>query len=67
MKINIAVVQFYITQLSPEINLKRAETFVKKASHLKADVIVFPEDFITGPILGQENMSILMKRIKIFL
>ncbi len=50
MKFKIAVVQFEIKQYSPEENLKKAGEFVKKASLSKAKIIVFPEDFITGPI-----------------
>lgn len=50
MKIRIAVVQFKIKQFSPTENLNRAEEFIKKASHSKADIIIFPEEFITGPI-----------------
>ena len=49
MKFKIAVVQFKIKQFSPEINLKRAEEFIKKAAFLKSNIIVFPEDFVTGP------------------
>jgi predicted amidohydrolase len=52
MKFKIAVVQFEIKQFSPEENLKKAEEFIRKASFSKANVIVFPEDFITGPIVG---------------
>ncbi len=53
MKFKIAVVQFEIKQFSPEENLKKAEEFVKKASFSKAKIIVFPEDFVTGPIAGR--------------
>ena len=49
MKFKIAVVQFRINQFQPEKNLKKAEQFIKEASG-KADIIVFPEDFIAGPI-----------------
>jgi predicted amidohydrolase len=49
MKFKIAVVQFEIKQFSPEINLKHAEEFIKKAAFLKSNIIVFPEDFVTGP------------------
>ena len=52
-KFKIAVVQFSIKQFSPEENLKKAEAFVKKASFSKAQIIVFPEDFVTGPIVGK--------------
>jgi len=50
MKIKIAVVQFEIKQFHPEINLKRAEQFVRKAASAGADIVSFPEDFITGPV-----------------
>lgn len=50
----IAVVQFKIKQFEPEVNLKRAEEFIKEASE-KAEIIIFPEDFITGPIVGREE------------
>ncbi len=55
MKINIAVVQFEINQYRPEENLKKARRFVQLASEKKADVVVFPEDFITGPVAGEKN------------
>lgn len=50
MKLRIAVVQFEIKQYSPSKNLKKAEEFIKEASDSKANIIVFPEDFVTGPI-----------------
>ncbi|MFH1089135.1 MAG: carbon-nitrogen hydrolase family protein [Candidatus Uhrbacteria bacterium] len=50
MKLKIAVVQFKIAHLDPEKNLKRAENFIKKAKNKKAEVIVFPEDCLTGSI-----------------
>jgi predicted amidohydrolase len=55
MKFRIAVVQFEIKQFSPEDNLKKAEEFIKKAVYSKAQVIVFPEDFITGPIMKKKK------------
>lgn len=51
MKFKIAVVQFEIQHYQPEENLKKAEIFIEKASEKNADVIVFPEDFITGPLI----------------
>jgi len=42
-------VQFEITQFAPEENLKRAEQFVQEAA-AKAQIVVFPEDFLTGPV-----------------
>jgi predicted amidohydrolase len=50
MKVKIAVVQFEINQYKPDYNLMRAEKFIAQAADSKADIIVFPEDFITGPI-----------------
>lgn len=57
MKIKIAVVQFEIKQYKPEENLKKAEVFIKKASQQNADVIIFPEDFITGPLIKRFELA----------
>ncbi|MEK6940297.1 MAG: carbon-nitrogen hydrolase family protein [Nanoarchaeota archaeon] len=57
MKLKIAVVQFEIKQFSPEENLKKAEKFMKKASSSKAKIIVFPEDFVTGPIMAKREYA----------
>jgi predicted amidohydrolase len=51
MKLNIAVVQFAITQFEPQHNLKKAERFISEAA-AQANIIVFPEDFVTGPLSG---------------
>lgn len=51
MKLKIAVVQFENKRLAVDTNLKKAENFIKKASNSKAQIIVFPEDFITGPLV----------------
>jgi predicted amidohydrolase len=53
MQINIAVVQFEIRPFAPAENLAKAEQFIKEASS-KADMIVFPEDFLTGPLGGNK-------------
>jgi predicted amidohydrolase len=55
MKFKIAVVQFEITQLQPEKNLKKAEAFIKRAKRKGADIIVFPEDFVTGITRGKKQ------------
>ena len=57
MKFKIAVVQFEIKQFSPKKNLSKAEQFVKKAATSEAKIIVFPEDFITGPINGKVEFA----------
>ncbi len=53
MKPIISVVQFEAKQFCPADNMKRAEAYVRKAARKKAHVVVFPEDFLTGPICGQ--------------
>src|SRR5947209_2166646 len=53
MRINIAVVQFAIHQFVPEENLRKAEHFIQAAAAQHAQLIVFPEDFITGPLAGR--------------
>lgn len=57
MKIKIAVVQFKIKQYFPEENLRKAEQYIKKASDSGANIIVFPEDFITGPLIGKTEYA----------
>jgi len=52
MSIKIAVVQFEIQQFASEENLKKAERFIKEASSA-AQIIVFPEDFVLGPLNGR--------------
>ncbi len=47
MKIRIAVVQFKTRELLPENNLEYAEKFIKTASKSRADLIVFPEVFLS--------------------
>lgn len=48
MKIKIAVVQFESKDVTPKVNLERAKEFVKDASADGANIIVFPENFITS-------------------
>lgn len=50
----IAVVQFEIKQFDPDANLAKAEKFIREASS-KADIIVFPEDFVTGPTMRKKE------------
>src|SRR6266568_1682794 len=56
MKLNIAVVQFAIMQFEPEYNLKKAEQFIREAAS-QAHIIVFPEDFVTGPLSGHREYA----------
>jgi len=57
MKCKIAVVQFRVRQYAPRDNLRRVEQFVKKAAILKANIIVFPEDLLTGPIDKRQGLA----------
>ncbi|MFA6018092.1 MAG: carbon-nitrogen hydrolase family protein [Patescibacteria group bacterium] len=52
MKIRIAIVQFKIAHLDRAKNFQRIEGFIKKAAKKKAQVVVFPEDCVTGSIFG---------------
>ena len=56
MKLKIAVVQFAIASFAPEENLKKAEHFIEEAAP-EADLIVFPEDFVTGPLSGDQRFA----------
>ena len=53
MLIRIAVAQFAINQWDPEKNLAKMEDFIKETSG-KADIIIFPEDFLTGGLADKE-------------
>ena len=56
MKITIAVVQFHIHQSAPTENLRKAEHFIQQVAG-RADIIVFPEDFVTGPLNGDAQLA----------
>ena len=57
MRIKIAVVQFAIQQFAPRENLRKAEQFIKEAVSQQAQIIVFPEDFVTGPLSGNNAFA----------
>lgn len=57
MQITIAVVQFEIAQFSPERNLAKAERFMQEAAAQGAQIIVFPEDFVLGPLNGRADLA----------
>ena len=56
MFLKIAVVQFAINQFAPEKNLAKAEQFIAEASS-ENDLIVFPEDFMVGPLNGRNEFA----------
>ncbi len=56
MKFKIAVIQFHVEVNSPQKNLEKAKEFIKKASLLGAKLIVFPEDFVSGPVSHKREL-----------
>lgn len=53
MEITIALVQLRIALCEPLKNLERMDRFVVKAKKKGADLVVFPEDAVCGPLQGQ--------------
>lgn len=56
MKFKIAVVQFKIDLSLPDKNLAKAEKFMRKAASLGCQTIIFPEDFVTGPVRRRKEL-----------
>lgn len=56
MELTIAVVQFDIKQFAPEENLQKAEQYIRQVAG-QANIIVFPEDFVTGPLNGNKHYA----------
>jgi len=57
VQFKIAVVQFEICQFDLQENLKKAEAFIRQAASASVDLIVFPEDFLLGPLNGRANLA----------
>lgn len=55
MELAIAVAQVDVEENAPEVNLAKAEEFVKAAAG-EAAVIVFPENFVQGHVRGNEEL-----------
>lgn len=53
MQIAIALVQLEIALGDPLVNLKRMDEYVAQAKKRGADLVVFPEDAVCGPLQGQ--------------
>lgn len=53
MQLKIALVQMDIAPGAPLTNLPRMEEFVANAKKKGADLVVFPEDAVCGPLEGQ--------------
>lgn len=56
MKFKIALVQFNYTFWNPKKNIERMEEFVEQAKKNQANVVLFPEDCVTGPMLKNQEM-----------
>jgi len=57
----IAAVQMKISHTNPKINMGKVENYIKQAAKQKVDVIVFPEDMLTGAIFG-DHSKLLSKK-----
>jgi predicted amidohydrolase len=57
MQVRIAVVQFEVAQFAPAENLAKAERFIREAVEQQAQIIVFPEDFVLGPLNGRADLA----------
>lgn len=53
MDLTLALVQFSVAPSEPLVNLKRMEEFIAQAAKKGAQLVVFPEDAVTGPLAGQ--------------
>ena len=57
MKLRIAVVQFGTKPFATDDNLRRAEQFIEEGALAGTQLIVFPEDFLTGPISDRLDLA----------
>lgn len=49
----MAMIQFEVVPSDPETNVERMEGFIEDAAEAGAQLVVFPEDAVTGPLEGQ--------------
>jgi predicted amidohydrolase len=57
VQFKVAVVQFEICRFDPQENLKKAEAFIEQAAAAAANLVVFPEDFLAGPLNGRADFA----------
>ncbi len=55
MNLEIALIQFAVRPANPLHNLARMESFVQQSAAKGAELVVFPEDAVTGPLSGQRD------------
>lgn len=53
MKLKIAAIQMSIAPSNPKLNLEKMESYIARSATQGADLVVFPEDAVTGPLAGQ--------------
>jgi len=53
--VSIAVVQLSVAQYKVEANISKMKHFIEEAANAGANLVVFPEDAITGPINGDRQ------------
>ncbi len=53
MQLTLALIQFRVAPSDPEDNLQRMEAHIRKAAAAGAQLVVFPEDAVAGPLSGQ--------------
>jgi predicted amidohydrolase len=53
VSLEIALVQFAVAPCDPDRNLARMAHFIQQAAARGAQLVVFPEDAVTGPLSGQ--------------
>lgn len=53
MNLSIALAQIHVVPNDPAGNIQKIERFTRDASERGADLVVFPEDAICGPLAGQ--------------
>jgi len=58
MKVKLALIQMAVHEGEIAFNLEKAKRYVEKAADRNADIVVFPEDFLTGPV-GKQNHKLV--------
>lgn len=57
MRFTFVLIQFQVEPLAPETNLAKAERFVAQAAGAGAQLVVFPEYFLTGPLGTRRDLA----------
>ncbi len=58
MKVKLALIQMAVLAGEVASNLEKARRYVEKAANQNADIVIFPEDFLTGPV-GKHNNGLV--------